>query len=64
MIEKTSRIPGFYKLDIEERLDRVSRFADLSRDEKESFLKDGIENFHILSLMKKGCQQEWLLEKC
>ena len=41
MIEKTSRIPGFYKLDIEERLDRVSRFADLSRDEKESFLKDG-----------------------
>jgi len=41
MSQRSSRIPGFYKLTIEERLDKASQFADLSDDERSCFLKDG-----------------------
>ncbi len=37
-----SRIPGFYKMSIEERLERVAKFAQLSEDEKEAILGKGL----------------------
>jgi len=41
MNEKTSRIPGFYKLEMEERLKKVADFSNLEKEETECFLKDG-----------------------
>ena len=41
MSQKSSRIPGFYKLTVEERLERVSQFAELNEEEKLCFLRDG-----------------------
>ncbi|RLF43401.1 MAG: hydroxymethylglutaryl-CoA reductase, degradative [Thermoplasmata archaeon] len=41
MSQKSSRIPGFYKLTVEERLEKVSQFAELSEEEKLCFLRDG-----------------------
>ncbi len=41
MPEKTSRIPGFYKLGIRERLEKVAEFAGLSEEEKALLLKEG-----------------------
>jgi len=41
MNEKTSRIPGFYKLGMEERLKKVAEFSNLEKEEMECFLKDG-----------------------
>ena len=38
---KTSRIPGFYKLSIEERLRRVAEFAELTEEEVELLKKVG-----------------------
>ncbi|KXA91827.1 3-hydroxy-3-methylglutaryl-CoA reductase, partial [candidate division MSBL1 archaeon SCGC-AAA259E19] len=40
-MNKTSRIPGFYKLPPEERLDKVKEFADLSEKEVEVVKKSG-----------------------
>ncbi len=41
MPEKTSRIPGFYKLGVKERLEKVAEFAGLSEEEKALLLKEG-----------------------
>lgn len=41
MNQKISRIPGFYKLTMEERLGRVAEFSDLNEEERICFLKDG-----------------------
>ncbi len=41
MSQKSSRIPGFYKLTVEERLEKVSQFAELNEEEKLCFLKNG-----------------------
>ncbi|RUM33964.1 MAG: hydroxymethylglutaryl-CoA reductase, degradative [Archaeoglobus sp.] len=38
----SSRIPGFYKLSIEDRLEKVAEFADLSDKEKELLLRQGL----------------------
>ena len=40
--KKTSRIPGFYKLNIEERLEKVAEFAGLNEEEKQLLLKQGL----------------------
>jgi len=40
--KKTSRIPGFYKLNIEERLEKVAEFAGLNGEEKQLLLKQGL----------------------
>lgn len=40
MQEKSSRISGFYKLEMEERLNKVAEFSGLSDEEKECFLKN------------------------
>ena len=39
---KSSRIPGFYKLSIEERLKKVAEFAGLSEEEKQLILKNAL----------------------
>ena len=39
--EKSSRISGFYRLEMEERLSKVADFSGLSEEEKKLFLKDG-----------------------
>ena len=41
MSQKNSRIPGFYKLTVEERLEKISQFAELNEEEKLCFLKNG-----------------------
>ncbi len=41
---KTSRIPNFYKLSIEERLRKVAEFADLSEEEIKAILEKGLPN--------------------
>ena len=40
--KKTSRIPGFYKLSVEERLEKVAEFANLDEEEKQLLLKQGL----------------------
>ncbi len=47
---KTSRIPGFYNLSVEERARIVKEFADLS-DEEISFLKDGRLDLELANRM-------------
>ncbi|MCD6411243.1 MAG: hydroxymethylglutaryl-CoA reductase, degradative [Thermoplasmata archaeon] len=39
--EKSSRISGFYRLEMEERLSKVADFSGLSEEEKNLFLKNG-----------------------
>ena len=39
--EKSSRMSGFYRLEMEERLSKVADFSGLSEEEKKLFLKDG-----------------------
>lgn len=41
MEEKLSRISGFYKLSVKERLEKVADFAGLKEDEKKLFLEEG-----------------------
>lgn len=51
MSKKTSRIPGFYKLPIEERVRIVKEFADLSDEEAELLKKVGALEFKIADIM-------------
>ena len=37
-MSKSSRIPGFYKLSSDERLDKLKEFADLTNEETEMLL--------------------------
>ena len=39
--EKSSRMSGFYRLEMEERLNKVADFSGLSEEEKKLFLKNG-----------------------
>ena len=41
---KTSRIPNFYKLSVEERLKKVAEFAELSEEEIKALLEKGLPN--------------------
>jgi len=41
MEKKSSRISGFYKLPVAERLEKVADFADLNDEEKKIFLRNG-----------------------
>lgn len=50
-MEKTSRIPGFYKLPIEERIKKVKEFADLNDEEVELLKKIGALDFEIADHM-------------
>jgi hydroxymethylglutaryl-CoA reductase len=43
MSEKSSRIPKFYQLGIEERLKIVSEFAGLTEEEREMLLRGGLD---------------------
>jgi len=44
-MEKTSRIPGFYKLPIKERVKKVKEFAELNDEEEEILLSmDGLDS--------------------
>lgn len=49
--EKTSRIPGFYKLTIKERLEKVADFAGLTEEEKALLLKEGNLDFKTADIM-------------
>ncbi|HDJ97205.1 MAG TPA: 3-hydroxy-3-methylglutaryl-CoA reductase, partial [Thermofilum sp.] len=49
--EKTSRIPGFYKLPIKERLEKVADFAGLTDEEKALLLKEGNLDFKTADIM-------------
>ena len=49
--EKTSRIPGFYKLPIKERLEKVADFAGLTEEEKALLLKEGNLDFKTADIM-------------
>ena len=42
MPEKTSKLSGFYKLSLEERLKIVSEFAELTDEEKDAISKQGL----------------------
>ena len=48
---RTSRIPGFYKLSIEERLKQVQAFADLTDDEIQILHGDDPERLEQASRM-------------
>jgi hydroxymethylglutaryl-CoA reductase len=41
--EKTSRMPGFYKLSLEERMDVVAEWADLNEDEQDILADRGLK---------------------
>ncbi len=47
----TSRIPGFYKMSIEERLDKVAEFSGLSDEEKKMLLSTGALPLEIADRM-------------
>ena len=51
MLSKTSRIPGFYKLPIEERLKIVAEYAGLTQDEVELLKKTGNLDLSIADRM-------------
>jgi hydroxymethylglutaryl-CoA reductase len=51
MLSKTSRIPGFYKLPIEERLKIVAEYAGLTQDEIELLKKTGNLDLSIADRM-------------
>ena len=48
---KSSRIPGFYKLPVEERLKKVAEFANLTEEEVELLKKEGNLNLEIADRM-------------
>ncbi len=48
---KSSRIPGFYKLPVEERLKKVAEFANLSEEEIELLKKEGNLSLEIADRM-------------
>ena len=48
---KSSRIPGFYKLPVEERLKKVAEFANLTEEEIELLKKEGNLNLKIADRM-------------
>ncbi len=48
---KSSRISGFYKLSIEERLEKVAEFAGLSEEEKQVILQNGSLSLDIADRM-------------
>lgn len=50
-MRKTSRIPGFYKLSIHERLKIVSEFSGLSEEEKNLLIKEGNLDLEIADRM-------------
>jgi hypothetical protein len=41
--EKTSRMPGFYKLSLEERIAMVAEWADLDEDEQAILADQGLK---------------------
>ncbi len=51
MSEKTSRIPGFYKLSVKERLEKVAEFAGLTDEEKALLLKEGSLDLKTADIM-------------
>ena len=48
---KSSRIPGFYKLPVEERLKKVAEFANLTEEEVELLKKEGNLSLEIADRM-------------
>ena len=50
-MSKTSRIPGFYKLSMEERLRRIAEYANLTEEEIMLLKKEGNLNFKTADLM-------------
>jgi len=48
---KSSRIPGFYKLPVEERLKKVAEFANLTEEEVELLKKEGSLSLEIADRM-------------
>jgi len=51
MKSRTSRIPGFYKLPLEERLKKVAEFAGLSEEEVALLRKEGNLDFRTADIM-------------
>ena len=47
----SSRLPGFYKLSVEERLEVVAKFSNLSEDEKKMLLSTGALPLEIADRM-------------
>ena len=43
MAKKTSRLPGFYKLSVEERLAMVAEWADLNEEEQSILADQGLK---------------------
>ena len=51
MDPKTSAIPGFHKLSVQERLEKVAQFSGLNDDEKALLLKEGSLDLKKASIM-------------
>jgi hydroxymethylglutaryl-CoA reductase len=58
---KTSRIPGFYKLSLEERVRIVKEFADLTDEEAELLLKAGNMELDVADRMIENVIGTWPL---
>ncbi len=58
---KTSRIPGFYRLSIEERIEAVREFADLSQGEIELLRKEGPLPMDVADRMIENVIGTWPL---
>lgn len=54
MTDKSSRLPGFYKLSLEERVATVGDWAELTADERCVLLQQGL----------KADQAAWMIENC
>ncbi|NHV06451.1 MAG: hydroxymethylglutaryl-CoA reductase, degradative [Thaumarchaeota archaeon] len=50
-MSKSSRIPGFYNLSVEERLKKVAEFANLTEEETKLLFKEGNLSFDIANRM-------------
>lgn len=51
---KSSRLPGFYKLSLEERVDRVVEWAGLAPEDRQTLLEDGLSAEHASKMIENG----------
>ncbi|MDJ0753856.1 MAG: hydroxymethylglutaryl-CoA reductase, degradative [Ardenticatenaceae bacterium] len=51
---KSSRLPGFYKLSLEERVDRVVEWAGLAPEDRQTLLENGLSAEHASKMIENG----------
>ena len=59
MTEKSSRLPGFYKKPLRERISLVAEWADLSEREEQVLLEQGLGNSQADKMVENALRRLW-----